>query len=135
MPTGYTNKVEQQTFEEFVWGCAEAFGALITLRDAPKGTPVPDKIEPSEYAIKALAEAEAGLEKLLALKGEDLERAYSEEWAHREKCRIESLNKMEATLDSYEAMLEDVREWQPPTQDHVALKEFMESQLKNSLVE
>jgi len=36
MPTGYTNCIKDGvTFEQFVWKCARAMGALVMMRDEP----------------------------------------------------------------------------------------------------
>ena len=59
MPTGYTATLMEkgQTFQEFIMGCARAFGALIEMRDSPNDAPIPDKFEPSDYHAKRLIES------------------------------------------------------------------------------
>ena len=47
MPTGYTAPIKDGiSFNDFMWGCARAFGALIMMRDDPPGTPIPERFEP-----------------------------------------------------------------------------------------
>jgi len=60
MPTGYTYPVVEgkiTEFSDFALSCARAFGALITMRDDPHDTPIPETFEPSDYNAKKLAEA------------------------------------------------------------------------------
>ena len=66
MPTGYTAELMEkgEPFNRFVMRCARAFGALIDLRDAQMDAPIPEKFEPSDYHVKALAKALAELERL-----------------------------------------------------------------------
>jgi len=133
MPTGYTAHVlEGATFEQFVWNCARAFGALVLMRDEPAGARVPERFEPSSYAADALRRAKARMAELrmspeqaegAAAATYDVEIAQSRRWvAEREEQRAK-----------YEAMLARVRAWVPPTQDHTALRSFMIEQLESSI--
>ncbi len=65
MPTGYTAILMEkgQTFQEFIMGCARAFGALIEMRDSPNDAPIPDKFEPSDYHAKRIIELREKLAK------------------------------------------------------------------------
>lgn len=137
MPTGYTAGIADGTvtsFDQFVWTCARNFGALIMMRDEPFNAPVPESFEPhTSYYDKALAEAEAERERVLALSDAELasevERHFNEAVAERndrEKRRL-------AQLADYENMLVAARRWVPPTPEHDGLKEFMVSQLVESI--
>jgi len=53
-----------QSFEEFILGCAKAFGACIMMRDDSLDKPIPEKFEPSDYYVVALDKAIAEFEKL-----------------------------------------------------------------------
>jgi len=62
MPTGYTNCIKDGvTFEQFVWKCARAMGALVMMRDEPSNAPIPVKFEPSNYYAEEVAKAKAKL--------------------------------------------------------------------------
>ena len=134
MPTGYTAKIaEGISFEEFAMSCARAFGALITMRDEPADAEIP-KFKPSEYHTKALSEKRDLLKRL-----EGMSEEYAEESASRSyKTRIAEWNKrMKEYADlrvKYEAMLEKVISWEPPSPDHIEMKEFMQDQIKESIV-
>jgi len=131
MPTGYTSKLmaEEQSFPEFVLGCARAFGALIAMRDSPNGTPIPEKFYPSDYHAKKVVLARKELKRLKAMKhGERLKFGQSAKEAaikHNEQW----LKKDKAENDRLLAMAQNVIAWNPPTKDHQGLKEFMLQQL------
>ena len=58
MPTGYTDLINNGcTFNEFVMGCARAFGATIDMRDEPLGAEIPEKFELSDYHSAKIDEA------------------------------------------------------------------------------
>ncbi len=137
MPTGYTADVQDgklTEFNDFALRCARAFGALITMRDDPMDAPLPDKIEPStSYHDKALAEATATLARLRdmtpAKAEKEAQKAHAKLMAAHEEYEAEKRLRRER----YEAMLAKVREWTPPTKDHVGLKTFMKEQLAESI--
>ncbi len=138
MPTGYTATLMEkgQTFQEFIMGCARAFGALIAMRDSPNDAPIPDKFEPSDYHAKRLIESREKLAKLKAMTD-----AEKESFGHTEKDadieRIEQwLEKARAQNKRLENMAAQVQAWNPPTNDHRELKDFMLQQIsisKNTL--
>lgn len=136
MPTGYTAAIyegKNPTFEEFALDCARAFGALILLRDSDKSEPIP-QFEPStEYDEERLAFAIPRLAEVNAWTDEEADAqaiaVFDEavrEWSQRQNERL--------TLRMrYMAMLDQVRAWEPPTEDHRALKNFMDAQLCESI--
>lgn len=133
MPTGYTAPIKDGiAFEEYVWGCARAFGALIMLRDEASDAPIPE-FQPSDYHVNALREANAELARLNAMTPED---AALEEAKERVKARAERLRwqaESDALRTKYEEMLEMVNAWEPPTAEHAGLKTFMASQIQESI--
>lgn len=132
MPTGYTAPIEEDPdyqFEQYVWRCARAFGALVLMRDDPMGASVPERFEPSPFYRDKLKEATARLSELL---GTTLEQAavlsaaeHESECAWRRKERERTMER----IARYSAMRESVKAWQPPSKDHVELKLFMLQQL------
>jgi hypothetical protein len=134
MPTGYTAAItKDMPLETFVWVCARAFGALITMRDDPQDAPIPQKLEPSTYHRDALVEARHRLR---------IVQAWTTEQAAEDQC-IALKNEREASLRyarervekraAYERMLALVDTWQPPTSEHVELKKFMREQIEGSI--
>ena len=136
MPTSYTLDLydgKDITFEEFVLRCARAFGALISMRDEPINVPIPERFEPSDYHLKELEKAKKRLKEIKKWNEEmaeqEAERAYQEALKRRE----EFIEKNNVIRKRYEDMLSKVREWKPPTSDHVDLKKFMIQQLEDSI--
>lgn len=136
MPTGYTAGVQDGRiveFREFALQCARAFGALIELRDEPLAATVPPPFEPRGYHQKALGEAQAKLAEIEAM--DDRAVARAAEAAYLESCQFwaEVREKRATERVRYEAMLAKVNAWAPPTPDHQGLKDFMLSQLRESI--
>lgn len=134
MPTGYTADIPKGiTFEQYAWSCARAFGALILMRDDPSDAPIPERFEPSEYNRNALADAKAKFAQLDTMSLSDAATAaqadYDAElarYATRKAERIDQLNK-------YDAMLAQVVKWEAPTPDHIKYREFMISQIRETI--
>lgn len=135
MPTGYTAAIAEgksQTFEQFVLSCARAFGALIEMRDSPMDATIPQEFKPSVYHQDKLREARAAL---VCVEAMMLKQAAQEEAAEYAR-GVDRANKQKidraAVNARYQAMLDRVLEWKPPTVDHVGLHDFMIEQLRIS---
>ena len=134
MTSGYTYKVEKGeiSFRDFTLDCSRAFGALVYLRDQPNA-PIPDEILPSPYHEQELKNARRELRRAENMSLEEAEREVNQQY----KSDILEFNKGKKTNAqtriNYESMLEQVRNWQPPTKDHVGLRDFMISQLEESI--
>src|SRR5690349_4914266 len=134
MPTGYTAAItKDMPLETFVWLCARAFGALVTMRDDPMDAPIPQKLEPSAHYRDSLERARKRLLEVQAWTPEDaladLVRRREQEDANMAKYRAER----EETRRGYVRMLSLVEAWQPPTPDHWELKKFMLEQITGSI--
>ena len=113
--------------------CARAFGACIMLRDEPASTPIPERFEPSKYHEEQIAQAVAEVARLKAMTPEEMRNALE---AHRKRMiaeRAEAQKKDAAVRARYEAMIEKVQAWNPPTSEHTEMKKFMLSQLRDSI--
>lgn len=136
--TGYTEKVaenENFSFKDFALMCARSFGALIDMRDEPLDAPLPEKFEPNDYYINRLNEAKAELRKFRANppKKDELSKRYDEYlFTLGEDIRKEN-DKRKIIKQRYEAMIDKVKNWQPPTPEHNGLKELMIEQLTDSI--
>lgn len=135
MPTGYTAKLCQQdvAFNDFVMTCARAMGACVMMREEPFDAPIPERFEPSDYHAKKLAEAEVELERVSGLSDAECEVEAAAEYAS-EKERLEAyVAKAIEAGTRLRAMQKQVRNWTPPTPDHIGLKDFMREQLASTL--
>ena len=135
MPTGYTSDIADGiTFEKFALDCARAFGACIMLRDeSGGGEKIPERFEPSDYHLKALEKARASLGEAQAMTDEACESAADQEYRDGEASRANNKAKMIGLREKYEAMLARVEAWEPPSADHVGMKEFMLKQITDSI--
>lgn len=134
MPTGYTAMIaDGATLEQFIWTCARAFGALVTMRDDPADAAIPEEFKPEPYHPTQMGVARAKLEEIRTMRlstGERMaKQAFEAETESHEK-RLREIRELRA---KYEAMLVWVRDWEPPTPDHEGLKEFMIQQIESSI--
>lgn len=134
MPTGYTAPIADGiTFQQFALSCARAFGAMITMRDEPADAPIPDEFKPSDYHSRAVETAKGFLAEFLAMSPEQAEAAALHEYQGAESHRLQSLEEKKQLEAKYREMLEAVTAWQPPSADHVRLREFMVEQIIYSI--
>jgi hypothetical protein len=136
MPTSYTADVQSgkiTEFNDFAMSCARAFGACITMRDDPSSAVIQDEFAPSDYNAKALIDANAILSALEALTPDERQAAADADndaviksWDDREAERAKQ-------RERYEAMLEKVQAWAPPTSEHAGMKTFMIEQIVGSI--
>lgn len=136
MPTGYTADVQSGSvteFPDFAMQCARAFGALITMREDPSGAVIPDRFEPSNYHAQKLKEVNSELTRLQGLSYDEIRAERDIDEAKRIARRTEFAGNQMAHRARYEAMLNKVNGWTPPSSDHEEMKKFMASQLIESI--
>jgi hypothetical protein len=134
MPTGYTAKIEDGiSFEEFVLTCARQFSALVTMKDDPLDTKIPDKFEPSNHIVEKIKETQEELEMLQYITEGEADMQAQREYEEQMKSLIERLYEKRKLRRKYENMLNKVYSWEPPTEDHQPLKNFMIQQLEDSI--
>lgn len=118
MPTGYASIIDDNpdvTFDQYVWRCARAFGALYSSIPA--------------WRLESLTKAEARLRELQEMTLNQA-KALSEVEHEQLKERIRKDNADEAAITHrYTEMERQVRAWEPPTADHAKLQTFMLEQL------
>lgn len=133
MPTGYTAGIaEGVTFEQFILSCARNFGALIMMRDKPSNAEIP-VFEPSDFYAKNLIESNRELERLKKMTIAEGCAESDKEFAEAVESHRKRIAEMGVLKSKYEAMLAQVKEWEPPTTDHEGLKKFMVDQLTESI--
>jgi len=133
MPTGYTAAIANDiSFKDFVMQCARSRGALIEMRDDPLDTPIP-KMEPSDYHIKQQQIAADEGQRLQAMTTEEAEIEAQRDFEQACADNTQSIEKTIKLRYKYEAMLEQVKAWKPPTAEHVELKQFMIDQIVDSM--
>jgi len=134
MPTGYTADISKgMSFNDYAMGCARAFGALVLMRDEAKDAQIPEKIEPSDYHEKALKTAKARLTKLEGMSLDDANFQSTSDWDRAEESRLNRLSENKKLRVKYELMLRRAKEYISPTPDHDSFREFMISQIEESI--
>lgn len=135
MPTGYTDAIRRGiTFQQFALDCARAFGACITLRDeAGGGEKIPEKFEPSDYHLVEGRNARERLSKLRAMTDTAAAIEANREREEAEVSNAKYRREQDETRAKYEAMLQSVRAWVPPSAEHASLKAFMVEQIEGSI--
>jgi hypothetical protein len=134
MPTGYTAAVQDGsvTFNQFVWRCARAMGALVMMREDPVDAPI-EEFKPSDYYAKVVAKAEAEIARLEAMTPGELEELVGKERAKLTEDNARYVREKALARERYDAMLKQVEAWEPPTHDHCGLRDFMAQQLESSI--
>lgn len=135
MPTGYTSGIQDgeiKTFREFALLCARAFGACIMLRDDPLSSDIPE-FTVDDYYVKRIDTERAELAKLQAMTPEEIAKAHADFYANDDKWRIEANEKKEKDRAAYQAMLDEVRAFEPASDEHKRHREFMIEQLTDSI--
>lgn len=136
MPTGYTSAVKDGTiteFSKFAMQCARAMGATVTMRDEPHDKEIPEVFMPSPYYLERVAEVEGKIEHLKSLSDRERQDVYESNCAKKKEQHLIYRGVQAEEKERYEAMLEKVRAWEPPTADHEGLKTFMVDQLVSSI--
>lgn len=134
MPTGYTSKLHdgEQSWNEFVWECARAFGALVLLRD-DHGAPIPQEFKVEAFYAENLAKSEAELKEWLSTEEPGRLAMYESKRRDNERMNEERRVKRTALRLRYEAMLGRAQAWVAPTSEHEGLRKFMIEQLSSSI--
>ncbi|RPI58299.1 MAG: hypothetical protein EHM48_10330, partial [Planctomycetaceae bacterium] len=103
------------------------------MRDDPADAPIPDEVKPSTHHADRLAEALKERAELLKLTQNDIDQRAQD--AHREALirHYKQISKDRTLRMKYELMLERVRNWTPPSTEHVGLKTFMIEQIESSI--
>lgn len=134
MPSGYTAAIQDGcSFNEFILGCAKAFGACIDMRDEPQSKPIPDKFTASDYHLKQGRQAKAELIEIRALTKEVANKRAEAKYLEEIDSINANLTKTRTIQKQYKAMLKKAKAWTPPSSEHQELKSFMIEQIESSM--
>lgn len=133
MPTGYTASIENDIeFEDFVLGCARAFGACLHQRDENMNIK-PTLRKEDNYYPERIEKTKIELQKLEAMKPQDQVEYGKVEIARELEFQQKFFNDKVLLKNKYDAMLDKVQAWNPPTPHHTELKGFMIKQIEDSI--
>lgn len=136
MPTGYTCYIEDgeiTTAKEFLTICARAFGACIEMKDDSLNKPIPEEFMPSTYHQKALEQAKVELAQYQSYSLLDVQKELDESYEKRIKDYTEIIAKEKEKENRYIKVLDELKLWQPPTEEHINLKNFAIDQINISI--
>lgn len=131
-------KGEDITFEQFANSCLRHFGIYLRFAEQYPNLnkyEIPDKIYPNNCYKKRYEEAKAEYEKHLATPKtkEELEAEYINYVKSIIKGNKDRTKENEILKNKYNVMLSKVKSWIPPSEEYNGIKNFMESQLIESL--
>ena len=128
---------ENCTITEFALRCARSFGVCIDMRELPFDTPVPERFELESHYQEDIDKAVAKYEAFMALSDEEkaaeLERKYNKTVAEYSEHEKKENARRRVLRQRYESMLEKIKKWQPPTPEHVNIRDFMIRQVQDSI--
>ena len=131
MPTGYTQELTEKDvpLERFVLTCAKAF----ISRMKEMSGPIPKQFKPSDYYEKEIRQVMAKLTSLKAMSAKQAQAESDKDYEKAQKDRERYVQEVTALSERLMAMRAQVAGWQPPTNDHQGLKDFMIQQLCDTL--
>lgn len=134
MPTGYTESIANGiSFKEFALQCSRAFGAMVSLRDEPWDTPIPEKFEVTDYHLKEIEKVQKEIHALESLTSNERTQMRLKE-LEEANISYEKTKKAYSELrEKYQKMLAEVLKWVPPSDSHTELKIFMVKQIQDSM--
>jgi len=135
MPTGYTAGIidgTTKTFKDFAKHCMRAFGATIHMRDDGFNEKYKPKT-PDSYHLEALKKAEALLKKEKNLSDKDIVADRKKELNAERKYCVKRIKEIKITKKRLNDFLVKAKAYQPPTEEHKDVKDFMERQLMSTL--
>jgi len=135
MPTGYTAGIldgKITTFPQFAKLCMRAFGATIHLRDENLDAEITPRT-PSDYYYKEIENAKQLLKDAEILSNEVIIKNRKEELEKSKKYHLEAIEKAKSNTKNMNDILKDVINWQPPTIDHMGIKDFMIDQIEKTI--
>lgn len=140
MSTGYTQIIQNsketdsdKLFQQFALQCARAFGALASMWDDKWDAEIPDKIIPSNYHKDKIQKHKVELAKARKTSAAEWEKLSSEDYNKKYNYYREEITKAADLRAKYQAVLDKVQNYNPPTSDHQNYKNFMVEQIKGSI--
>lgn len=134
MPTGYTSKVQDGRITElkdYIFNCSTGFGAFAHMRDG--STQEIKHREVDNYYFEQISKNKSEYEEFLKLSDEEIQCKLNESYNNSLKEQQENLERFDTNKQRYLDMMDKVKNWNPPTDSHVCLKNFAIDQLEKSI--
>ncbi len=126
MPTGYTEIIEENkntTFKDYLRRCSRAFGAYLHMRDNGLDSPS-QPAEVSPHYLEKIQEINKKIAYYKSMGGKEAQKLARKDFENKKKENKIYLLEKKEKLARYDLILEQVRNWNPPTKEHQELKEF-----------
>lgn len=137
MPSGYTYKVENgemTELNEFVWRCARGMSAMDHMHEEGPDVPISfSDTESIERCEKNLEDTKLERDALDMLSGDQMRRHLEGCFQSAHSSDVDYHIQWERENGRYQAMLDKVQAWEPPTEEHEGLKQYMIGQLESSM--
>lgn len=137
MPTGYTAFIEDgeiTTGKEFLLLCSRAFGVAVDVKEEPLTVPTPMKFEPETYHKEKLDKALKELNKIVDMTFEEVYEEMKIAFDSEKQKNLENARKSIRKNETYDRIRKEVKNWNPPTSEHVGIKDFALEQIDKSKV-
>lgn len=126
---------KNQTFEQFVWTCARAFGALVMMRDESLGTKIDIEslTKPSDHYVESIKEYSEKINLLENMTDAEKSIHGQQKIASQLEYARSQIGSDKEERSKIEDMIKQVIIWESPSDEHDGLKTFMLEQLTESI--
>ncbi len=131
MPTGYTAGILDgtiTTFEQYAQLCTRAFGAALHMRDEPLSAPF-ELAKPAGFYYDNVKKAAAAHEVAQILSNKELLKNEITRIKESIKSAKKHIEKQASDKANLTQLLNEAKAWQPPSDDYLEFKRFIEDQL------
>lgn len=136
MPTGITAPIydgKDVSMKDYLLRCARHMGPYSQYRDEPEDLVITPKSPDSLEEMDMVSQWEKMLSELNSMTEAQLEDAAVQEYNKQMDGVNSTIAESKALFERYSKMLEEIKGWEPPTEDHIPLKEHAISQLESSI--
>lgn len=135
--TSYTSMIENgevKDYKEFLLLCTRAFGVASELRDEPLSVKTPTSFKANtNYYQENIERYEKELIEFQSLTDEEVIKKIENDYHLALKNQKEYHQKAVESNSRYLPFLEGIKEWEPPTEQHIGLKKFAIDQIEGEI--
>ena len=134
--TGYTAQIENgniTTGKDFLKLCTRAFGIAMDMREKPLSVPTPTQFEPDPYYKQKYDKAVEVRNKWKQMTFDEAKQKIIEKYNTEITQAKKSLENYKLEDEKYKKVRNEIVKWNPPTDEHKALKNFALEQIDLSM--
>ncbi len=134
--TGYTAQIENgniTTGKDFLKLCTRAFGIAMDMREKPLSVPTPTQFEPDSYYKQKYDKAVEVRNKWKQMTFDEAKQKIIEKYNTEITQAKKSLENYKLEDEKYKKVRNEIVKWNPPTDEHKALKNFALEQIDLSM--